>query len=231
MMTQLKYVLTCFLIVLWICSCNSAQAGYENENKSVSCFRNAHTEKQRLRACINAIDHRLIYVGMDIVDLDNLLGSEFARDLPPKGEELSYSTYKFSKAEFAWRLLLKHNRQGIVVDYYLNNLTYKGYSSTEPPKAHLAKIAASFRNAKSHTQKLACAIHAIDTRVIKNGTLKSTLHTIFGDSSEEKEVRPGWYSSSYLFGPSQTPWRLVVCGDSQFIFHYFLTNSQSNLCI
>jgi len=201
-----------------------AQASNEHEYKLESSFKNSCTEEQRLHACISAIDQRLIHVGMSVIDLDNFLGSEFAHEIPSNGAADKFSTYKFGKAEFAWRLVIKYNGQGKVVGYYLNRLTQKGYSSTEVPTALPADIGATFHIAKTPSQKLACAIHAIDTGVVRNGTPRSTLSAIFGESTEEREVAPNWFVWSFSFGTSENSWRLIFSGNSDSIFEYYLTN-------
>jgi hypothetical protein len=205
-------------------ACRSAPANNDKEIELKSSFKTAHTEKQRLGACIAGIDHQLIHVGMSVSDLDNFLGSEFAKEIPIQESDEHISAYKFGKREYAWRLVAQFNGKGRVIGYYLNNLTQKGYSSTELPSARVKDIAAAFQRAKVPSQKLACAIHAIDSRVIGRETLKGTLYSIFGNIAEEREPRSGWYIRSFVFGTGGNSWRLITNGDSDHIYGYFLTN-------
>ncbi|MCI0618066.1 hypothetical protein L0244_34255 [bacterium] len=164
---------------------------------------------------------------MNVLDLDKFLGSEFAKEIPPRESDETISEYKFGEREFAWRLVAEFNGKGEVFGYEITKLFQKHNICVKPPKVSIAHFAAKFRKAKNPSQKLACAIDAIESRVIRKGTQRNTLSTIFGNSTEEKKVEPddeGGLVSSYVFGTDKNSWRLITFGNSDYIYDYCLTN-------
>ncbi len=217
------------LLILGICFCTNISAAIANECKLTSRFKKAHTEKQCLRALIAAVDRQLIYKGMNVLDLDKILGSEFAKKIPPKESDETCSVYDFNERCKDWSLAVVYNGRGKILGFYLTNMIKGEEPVPAPAKVSIAQIAAKFRKAKTPTQKLECAILAMRARVIRQGTQRNTLSTIFGKSTEEKEVTMCDYPalvSSFAFGTDKNSWRLISNGDlnTDYIFDYELTN-------
>lgn len=107
-------------------------------------YTKAQTESQRLQACIEAIDKKIICKGCRLDALNELLGTHFSTtDLSTQGEDNFLSGYVLfrgkpdptpvvsnpnipnaapsAKAVAGWRLAFKYDVYGNIVSYYLSN--------------------------------------------------------------------------------------------------------------
>jgi len=183
----------------------------------------AKTEHQRLQVCLDAIDHGVIHKGMNVKDLDLLLGTTYTKEIPAKETDQKVASYSLGERPFTWRLVFYLNGRGDVLGYYLTNLSWKGWSSFEPAILSSEKMAARFRNA-TPSQRLDCAIEAIDGRLISKLSPRTSLNAIFGKCTEEEEIGPGLILTSFVFGSAKNSWRLMCCGGKDHIYNYYLTN-------
>lgn len=199
-----------------------------NESNPSSIFKKAKTPKQRLRAFVTAVDRQLIYKGMNVLDLDKILGSEIAKENHSNEPGITTSVYNFGKYDEEWYLAVNCNNKGEVLGFYLSNAA-KGGGSPEPAKGSIEYLALKFRKANTPSKKLACTIQAVESRVIRQGTKRTTLSAIFGNSTEEKEVQLYDHKnivSLFVFGTDKDSWRLTTIrnSNSDYIFYYALTD-------
>lgn len=240
MRSRLETGVTLLLLLVSLCTLGSALAE-DQKIRAHSCseflvrgivsHKMSHSESARLQACIAAIDQQQIVVGMNVLDLDRLIGSKFAEAIPPIEDGKALAECKFGDREFSWRLVGHINGRGELLGYCLRR-TGKNDSMLEPPTVRTAQLVKRFRKAKTPSQKLACTIHAIESRIVKSGVQRSTVVSIFGDSTEDRLVKT-WSGypvreldlvSSFVFGTSRNSWRLITSGSSERIYDYLLTN-------
>lgn len=230
--SKLDHIFALLVLLVGSFSVCIACPANEGDFRVFSRFRAAHSEKQRLRAFISAVDRRLVFPGMKVVDLDKLLGTKFCGQIPVTESSVQHAEYKFGERDNSWRLVVVINRKGEVCGYCLSRFFLKPDSYSEEPNVNIAQIENKFSKAKTPSQKLACAIQAFESRVIKCGVKRSTLVTIFGNSTEDRAVKSihGYPSrdldivSSFVFGASKNSWRLITSGSSEDIYDSILKN-------
>lgn len=216
------------MLLLIVCFFTCVPSATANESNPSSIFKKAKTSKQRLNAFVTAVDRRLIYKGMNVLDLDKILVSEIAKKNHSNEPGVTTSVYNFGKFDEEWYLAVDYNNEGKVLGFYLSNAA-KGGGSPEPAKVSIEYLAFKFRKANTPSKKLACAIQAIESRVIRQGTKRTTLSAIFGNSTEEKEVQLYDHKnivSLFVFGTDKDSWRLTTIrnSNSDYIFYYGLTD-------
>ncbi len=97
-------------------------------------YKGAPSEEKRLLLCIDAINQGLVHRGGPVGNIDLIFGTDFARQLPAKGQPDETGVVDFSNlrpappsdsiaaASTGWYLAFKFDQQGLIQDYYLSNL-------------------------------------------------------------------------------------------------------------
>lgn len=205
----------------------AASEAESNEPTLVTNFQNCNSEKEKLIAFTNAVNTGLIYKGMEVRSLDKIIGSDFANHLPLKKSEEMVSKYSFGNSSDSWYLITVHNGNGRVLGFCLSNAS-KGGINPDKAKLSIKQIATEFQNANSVSEKIACTIKSMQSLVVRKGTKKTTLFSIFGHSAQEKRVY--YYVdalvSSFELGTAKDSWRLITVENrkNDYIFDYELTN-------
>jgi hypothetical protein len=213
--------LTAFM-VLWACGSsqydrqvdvNSSRPQNQEAQPSIDKlkeqYRNARSDSDRLKVCLNAIDSQIIARGATVSVVNTIFDTHFgparAGSLKKEGVLLSVQFSQPSPSPpknaegqrvktggvsyVGWYLDFDYDERGMIQNYNLSNI-HKGGSTPASGKAPTAvsELQKRYQASQTETERRDVCIAAIDEGVIQTITDVSTIDAIFG--SQLSSARP-----------------------------------------